>query len=137
MVTIINYKERRKEYGTSFFVLEISGGIEMIESKQTGNYYATNKRAFIPSTFDEITCQSLLETQMPCTIIKQECEPYEYTVKDTGEVLLLAHRFVYTPDEDSLVPPKVIRGNNENKPNYAQRELAENHSFSLNEGVAV
>ena len=33
MVTIINYTRRRKEDGTTFFVLEVHGGIEFIQSK--------------------------------------------------------------------------------------------------------
>lgn len=46
MVKIINYKERKREDGTSFFVLEISGGIEMLLCQKTGNYYATTKKAY-------------------------------------------------------------------------------------------
>ncbi len=34
MVTIINFKERQKEEGTSFYVLEVQGGIEMIKKKK-------------------------------------------------------------------------------------------------------
>jgi len=30
MVRIINYKERDKEDGTTFFVMELQGGIEML-----------------------------------------------------------------------------------------------------------
>ena len=44
MVTIINYTRRRKEDGTTFFVLEVHGGIEFIQSKTTGQYYAAAKR---------------------------------------------------------------------------------------------
>ena len=60
MVRIINYKERQKEDGDTFFVLELQGGIEMVQSKETGNFYATAKRAFMPSTFDEQTCSALI-----------------------------------------------------------------------------
>ncbi len=38
MVTIVNYKERQKDDGTSFFVLELQGGIEMTQSKTTGMF---------------------------------------------------------------------------------------------------
>lgn len=55
------------------------------------------KKASITSTFDELTCQALIGTQMQGSIQKVECEPYEYTVKDTGEVIVLHHRFVYSP----------------------------------------
>ncbi len=62
MVRIINYKEREKDNGETFFVLELQGGIEMVQSQETGNFYATAKRAFIPSTFDLQTCSALIGT---------------------------------------------------------------------------
>ncbi|REC75830.1 hypothetical protein DRF60_15070 [Chryseobacterium elymi] len=99
MVTIINYKKRQKEDDSTFYVLEVQGGVEMVMSQTTGQFYATSKKASITSTFDEVTCQALMGTQMQGSIIKQECNPYEYTVKDTGEVILLHHRFVYSPQE--------------------------------------
>lgn len=99
MVTIINYKQRQKEDGSTFYVLEVQGGIEMVMSQTTNQFYATSKKASITSTFDELTCQALIGTQMQGSIVKQECEPYEYTVKDTGEVIILHHRFVYSPQE--------------------------------------
>lgn len=71
----------------------------MVMSQTTGQFYATSKKASITSTFDEVTCQALIGTQMQGSIIKQEYNPYEYTVKDTGEVILLHHRFVYSLQE--------------------------------------
>lgn len=98
MVTIVNYHERLKDDGTSFFVLELQGGIEMTQSKTTGMFYATAKKAIIPSTFDEVTCKGLIGTQIPGSIEKQECEPYEYVVQETGEEIILSHRWVYLPE---------------------------------------
>jgi len=95
MVTIINYKERHSEEGKTFFVLEAQGGIEMVQSKATGNFYATAKKAYIPCTFDELTCQALIGTQMQGEIARVECEPYEFINKETGELLTLHHRYVY------------------------------------------
>ncbi|KFE99896.1 hypothetical protein IX39_04385 [Chryseobacterium formosense] len=99
MVRITNYIKRQREDGTTFCVLEVQAGIEMVLSQKTNQYYVTAKKTFISSTFDEETCQALIGTQMQGTIIKQECEPYEYTIKDTGEVVVLNHRFVYSPQE--------------------------------------
>lgn len=98
MVTIINYKERQKEDGTSFYVLEVQGGIEMVMSKTTGQFYATSKKASISSTFDELTCKALIGNQMKGDIQKVECEPYEYTNRETGEIITLNHRFVYVQE---------------------------------------
>ena len=100
MVRIVNYKERQKEDGTEFYVLELQGGIEMIKSKETGNFYATAKRAFIPSTFDEQTCTALIGTEMPGGIIKEACEPFNYVIKETGEEITLNHRWVYKSEEE-------------------------------------
>ncbi|MFV0247556.1 MAG: hypothetical protein ACK5H1_01155 [Tenacibaculum sp.] len=77
----------------------------MIRSKSTGSFYATARKASIPSTFDELTCQALIGTEMSGTIIRESCDIYEYTIKETEEVIELAHRYVYFPDdEESTVP---------------------------------
>ena len=103
MVTIINYKERTTEDGKSFFVLEVQGGIEMAQSKTTGKFYATARKAFVPSTFDELTCKALIGTQMAGTIIKESCEAYEYIDQATGEMVVLTHRYEYSQNETPMV----------------------------------
>lgn len=103
MVTIINYKKRITEQGKEFFVLEVQGGIEMVKSRQTNKFYATAKKANIPSTFDELTCQALVGTQMEGKIVKVECEPYDYTIKETGEIIELQHRYVYAQDDETAI----------------------------------
>ena len=99
MVRIINYKQREREDGTTFFLLELQGGVEMVLSKETGQYYATAKKAFITSTFDEVTCQALIGSEMNGNVVKKEVEPYTYVVKETGEELVLTHRWVYVPED--------------------------------------
>ena len=97
MVRIINYKKRMAE-DKEFFVLEVSGGIEMVMSKITGQFYATSKRAYVSSTFDEETCKGLIGTQMPGKISKIKTEPYAYTIRETGEVITLEHKYIYLPE---------------------------------------
>lgn len=99
MVRIVNFKKRQSEDGKEFFVLEITAGIEMVMSQSTGQFYATAKKAYIASTFDEETCKALVGSEMPGSIIKAECEPYEYTIRDTGEVISLNYRYVYLPEQ--------------------------------------
>jgi hypothetical protein len=98
MVTIVNYKERQREDGTSFYVLEIQGGIDLVMSQTTGQFYATSKRAYLSCTFNALTCEALLGTKIPGAIEKQPCEPYPYLVKETGETMILNHRWIYTPE---------------------------------------
>lgn len=101
MVRIINYVERVAEDGRKFFVLELQGGLEMIKSKSTGQFYATAKKASMSSTFDETTCKALIGTEMPGKIKREDCEPYEYTVKETGEIIELSHRYVYQEENSA------------------------------------
>lgn len=102
MVRIVNYIKRHSEDGREFFSLELSGGIEMVLSQVSGQFYATAKKAYITSTFDEDTCRSLIGTEMPGSVSKVECEPYEFTVKETGEIITLSHRYVYLPEEKKV-----------------------------------
>lgn len=126
MVRIIGFKERQKESGEPFFVLEVQGGIEMVLSQSTGNYYATAKKATISSTFDEQTCLAILGTEMPGKVVKQECEPYTYVVKETGEEITLSHRYVYKPEEGkSYNPPQNLDANVEAFSKNGHLELAD------------
>ncbi|RZL34075.1 MAG: hypothetical protein EOP00_32200 [Pedobacter sp.] len=104
MVRIVNYIKRQTLEGREFFVLEINGGIEMAMSQTSGQFYATAKKAYIASTFDEGTCKALIGTEMPGSIAKVECEPYEYTVRETGEIITLSHRYVYTHESKKTSP---------------------------------
>lgn len=105
MVRIINYQQRQTEDGKEFFVLELQGGIEMVKSAQTGKFYVTARKATISSTFDELTCQSLIGTEIPGKVEKVSCEPYDYTIKETGETITLTHTYEYL--EDNGVSQKV------------------------------
>lgn len=111
MVTIINFKERQTEDGKPFFVLEVQGGMELIKSQATGKFYATARKASIPSTFDEMTCKALIGTQMEGGIKKEECEPYEYINKETGDFLMLSHRYVYVQDGQEEAPKQPVHEN--------------------------
>ena len=99
MVRIVNYQKRTTEEGKEFFTLELQGGIEIVKSQETGKSYMTARKASMSCTFDELTCQSLIGTELPGSVRKVECEEYEYTIKDTGEVISLSHRFEYVEQE--------------------------------------
>jgi len=102
MVTIIGYSKRTNQNGEDFFALIVQGGIDMVESKTTGKYYATARKCSVPSTFDENTCKSLVGQQMLGTIRKVNCDPYEYVVQQTGEVITLNFHWEYSPEAETL-----------------------------------
>src|SRR5690606_13660136 len=101
MVRIVNFQKRESDDGNIFFSLELEGSLEMMQSQETGRCYATARRTFISSTFTEKTCISLLGTELPGKIEKVDCEPYEYTIKETNEVVALSHRYEYIPEKPS------------------------------------
>jgi len=102
MVTISGYAEREACDGKKFYSLTLQGGLEMILSEETGNYYASSKKTSITSTFDEKTCQSLVGTKLPGKITRIASEPFDYKIKETGEIIKLNHRWACDPNEKSL-----------------------------------
>lgn len=105
MVTISNFFIRESKDGKQFIALEVLGDIELIQSGETGRFYATAKRCTISSTFSPEVAKTLIGKQLPGKIERIESAPYEYLVKETGEVIMLAHTYVYNPsDEKQEVP---------------------------------
>ena len=107
MVTITDFMKRQNREGVEFNALILQGGIELVKSKETGSWYATSKKASITSTFDDATCQNLIGQQIPGSVQKVECEPYDFTNKETGEVLTLTHRWIFQK-EGETIEEKVI-----------------------------
>ena len=95
MVTIVDYRACKSSDGKQFFSLVLEGDITMVQSKETGHWYATAKRASITSTFSEERAKSLIGKEMPGSIIRESCEPYLYTIPETGEEIELSHTYRY------------------------------------------
>jgi hypothetical protein len=108
MVTVIDFKQRKSNDGKTFNTLVLQGGIEFIQSKKTGSYYATAKTTSITSTFDELTCKALIGQQLEGNIQKVDCTAYDYTFKETGEVIQLKHKYVFIPEGVSQTKEETI-----------------------------
>lgn len=100
MVTVINYHVRQSKDGKDFVTLTLQGDIEMVQSMETGRFYATARKCSITSTFDEPTAKTLIGAKMPGIIKRVEADPYDYAIPETGEVIKLAHRYEYAPEKD-------------------------------------
>ena len=98
MVIVKNYHLREGEKG-SYVTLELQGDMELVQSQNTGRFYATARRCSIYSTFDEYTASRMIGTEMEGRIQRVPCEPYEYTIPESGEVVVLTHSWDYTPEE--------------------------------------
>jgi hypothetical protein len=109
MVRIVNYQKRTTEEGKVFFTLELQGGIEIVKSQETGKQYITARKANMSCTFDELTCQSLIGTELPGSVRKVNCEEYDYTIKETGEIITLSHRYEYIEQEIQVNTPQMSK----------------------------
>ncbi len=99
MVTVTNYVERQRKDGSSTFIsLELTGGVELIQSSTTGKFYATVRKCNIPSTFSEDVAKTILGSQLKGNIVRVPVEPYEFVNKQTGEVMMLQHSYAYQPE---------------------------------------
>ena len=107
MVKIVDFVKRTNKEGNEFYALILQSGIELVKSRDTGRWYATAKRASITSTFDEAMCQSLIGQEIPGSVQRVECEPYPFTVRDTGEVLTLTHRWQFV-NEGEILAAQVV-----------------------------
>jgi hypothetical protein len=103
-VKIIEVKNSESTSGKSFVSLKIQGGVEAVQSQQTGKMYLTFRTCLLPTTFSEEVAKSLIGSQLPGAVQRVACEPYEYVVKDTGEVIMLSHKYEYVPTEATEVP---------------------------------
>ncbi len=97
MVTVTAFRSVETEDGDVYVRLILSGDLEMDDSENTGNFYATTRRASISCTFDEQTAQSMIGKELDGTITKVSVDPYEYTL-DSGETIKIAHRWVFAPE---------------------------------------
>jgi len=98
MVTITNFFEVQRKDGTKFISLELTGQAELIQSQNTGKWYATVRKCRIPSTFDANIAQSMLGQRLPGEILRTICDPYDFTNPRTGEVMRLQHSYAYSQD---------------------------------------
>lgn len=99
MVTVINYALRKKEGESKpYITLTLEGGVEMVQSQNTGRFYATVRTCVVSSTFDEGTAVRMVGKDMPGSIERVPCEPYDFTIKETGEVIKMAYRWDYQPE---------------------------------------
>jgi len=104
MVQITNALERVKKDGSTFTVLEISGGAELILSQTTQRYYATVRRCTIPFTGTMDVAKMLIGQKIDGEIVKVIVPPYDFVNQRTGEIMKLQHSYAYRPkDSQDLV----------------------------------
>ena len=102
MVKITGIKHCLNAKEEEFICFILHGDIEMVQSKESGRWYATAMKTSISCTFDEQTAKSMVGKSLPGSIEKVAVDPYDYTVPDTGEVIKLSHRYEYNPENRTV-----------------------------------
>ncbi len=108
MVKIVDFKTYETQDGKDFCTLIVQGGVEAVKSRETEKIYLTARTASVACTFSEAVCKSLIGTELNGGIQKVEVDPYEYTVKETGEVIRLSHRYEYVDEQERIVKDNVL-----------------------------
>lgn len=101
MVTVIDYAIRMNSDGEEFIVLILQGDLDIVQSQNTGKFYATAFQTSIVSTFSKEVAALMVGKELPGQIVKQQCDPYDYTVPETGEVIQISHTYEYQSDKPS------------------------------------
>ena len=97
MVTVTGYAMREAKDGREFITLELSGGLELVQSQETGKFYATARKCSIPSTFNEKVAEQMIGSKIEGDIVRVKSDPYEFADKKTGEIITLMHSWAYRP----------------------------------------
>jgi len=108
MVKVVDYLVRENGNGDSFFVLVVQGGVEAVKSVVTGKLYFTAKTATVSTTFEEETCKELIGKEFAGSIQKEPCEPFEYDVPETGEMVTVTTRNVYVDQSIETIEENII-----------------------------
>lgn len=108
MVTVKEVKKAENAMGEEFYGLIVQSGAIAVKSKETGRVYFTAKTAFVSTTFDQETANSMIGQEFEGTIKKVQTDPYEYTIEETGEVIELSHRWEYV-DPALEIEEQVVR----------------------------
>ncbi|MCK3683972.1 hypothetical protein [Maribellus sp. YY47] len=106
MVTIVDIVKRSSREGNEFVALIVQGELEMLTSK-SGNLYAAARKASIPSTLEFEAARLMIGKELPGSIEKVECAPYEHFTPE-GEILQLNHRWQFVPENQARQQQKEV-----------------------------
>ncbi|WP_321347094.1 hypothetical protein [uncultured Draconibacterium sp.] len=108
MVTIVDCVKRTSNEGTDFIALIVQSELELVTSKY-GNVYVAARKASVPSTLEWDTAKMMIGKELPGTIEKKECTPFE-TVNNDGEIVHANERWTYVPEQQrtEVEVPQVV-----------------------------
>jgi hypothetical protein len=100
-VVVVDVVERVSNIGKKFIALIVQSELQIVQSAN-GNVYCAVRKASIPSTLESLeTAKMMLGKELPGTIQKVECAPYD-RVTENGELITLNHRYSYVPESNRV-----------------------------------
>lgn len=109
MVKIKDVKTVTKSNGEEFYCLIVEGGVQPVISDKTGRMYFTTRTATVPTTFDLKTCKNIIGSEFEGEVRKVVCEPYEYVIEDTGEIINLSHRWEFIDEGQKVLQDHLVK----------------------------
>jgi hypothetical protein len=100
MIIIEGVAERKNQKGETFVSLLLTGNVEMVKNKK-GGFYATVRKASVPSTISLVAAKSLIGTKMPGTIKKVPCEAYMFKTQ-SGEEVEIDFTYEYSEEAENV-----------------------------------
>jgi hypothetical protein len=100
MVQIVGFEKKQNEKTKeSYSVLILSGDPEVLISKSSGRPYISARKTTIPVALDEKQAQALIGKELPGTIERVSCTPFQVKLA-TGKKVTIATAFQYMPPEE-------------------------------------
>ncbi|WP_353779681.1 hypothetical protein [Winogradskyella sp. 3972H.M.0a.05] len=109
MVTVKNFKTITKSNGEKFNALIVEGGVQPVLSQKTNRIYFTSRRAIVPCTLDGEACKTVIGMEFQGEVAKVACDPYAYTIEETGETIQLSHRWEYKDDQLEAIEKHLVK----------------------------
>ena len=101
MVQIIGFeKKQNAKTLESYAVLIVAGQPEIQISKSSGRPYITSRRTSIPCALEENQAQALIGKELPGTIERVSCAPFQLTLA-SGKKVKISSAFQYMPPDQA------------------------------------
>jgi hypothetical protein len=99
MVQIIGFEKKKNEKTKeSYSVLILSGEPEVMISKSSGRPYVSARKTTIPCALEENQAQALIGRELPGSISRVACTPFEVKLAN-GKKVKISSAFQYLPAE--------------------------------------
>src|SRR5664280_1963841 len=98
MVQIIGFEKKQSKSKESYAVLILAAEPEVMISKSSGRPYISAKKTTIPCALEENQAQALIGKELPGSIERVACTPFEVKLAN-GKKVKISTAFQFLPTE--------------------------------------